>query len=115
MYYYFNTAGAGCITIFSSDGKFHPVSKLHLTLAARSYAFLLLLLLAKVYTFENFTTTLRSAQHGLHTSPLPVSCLVLMSQLLTMREQTRAGIMKSMPTIPPNKKQRANPITVRVR
>ena len=113
---YVNTAGAGCVTIFSTGGKFHLASKLHaLTLATRSYALLLLLLLAKVYTFENFTTTLCSAQHGLRTSPLPMSCPVLMSQLLTMREQTRAGIMKSMPTIPPNKKQRANPITVRVR
>ena len=32
-----------------------------------------------------------------------------------MMEQMRAGIRKSMPTIPPNKKQRANPITVRMR
>ena len=71
--------------------------------------------LAKVYTFENFTATLHSAQHGLRTSPLPMSCPVLMSQLLTMTEQMRAGIMKSMPTIPPKKKQRANPTMVRMR
>ena len=70
---YINTACAGCVTIFSNV-KFYPVSKLHtLTLATHSYELLLLLLLAKVYTFENFTTTLCSAQHGLCASPVPMS------------------------------------------
>ena len=34
---------------------------------------------------------------------------------LTMTEQMRAGTRRSMPTIPPKKKQRKNPTRVRVR